>query len=405
MTLDTPPVRFNPFTPQFRDDPYPLYRQLRDRRPVLRTLGMWVVSRHHDVENVLRSRDFGAGLIPQLVARQAHRLGVGEVSRISRLGASSLVFTDNPQHARLRALVNRVFTARAVAALRPRIEHVADLLVERAWARGGFDVVADLATPLPIAVLGDWMDLPPSLRSQVGGWTHDIRFLLEPGMMGVEDFTRVREVVEVFTAALSDLVEHRRAHPGEDLVSRLLTARTGGGDRLGTEEIVFVCMMCFVAGNETTRALVGNGLLALLGSPGPGLAPDTVPGAVRETLRYDSPLQMTKRLALRDTWIGGQEIRAGDEVLLCLGSANRDEQVFDDPDTFDVVRDTRRHLAFGHGMHGCLGGALAQTQTEVLYTELVSRPERLTLVAAPRRWQDSSFIVRGLSSLPVEVHG
>ncbi|MFI1917973.1 cytochrome P450 [Nocardia sp. NPDC020380] len=400
-----PRLRFNPFSSEFRRDPYPMYRSLRETRPMHKTLGMWVLTRHADVKTVLHDRTFSAGLIPQLVTEQARRLGRTEVDRIDRLGQKSLVFTDNPDHARLRGLVNRVFTAQAMAALRPLATEFTDRCRARAHAAGGLDVITDLAAPLPVSVLCEWMALPGDLREQVGPWTHDIRFLLEPGLMQAADFERVRTVVAEFAAALTGMLAQRRTRPGDDLISRLLAARTTGGDALSEEELVFVCIMCFVAGNETTKSLIGNGTLALLRHPEQARALRRTPGSVKavvtEALRYDSPLQLTKRLATRDVELGGQTIRAGDQVLVCLGAANRDPEVFARPDEFDPVRGGSGHLAFGHGMHGCLGGQLAELLAETAFTCLSALgPEPLT---DEYEWQDHSFIVRGLKHLPLAV--
>jgi cytochrome P450 len=372
---------------------------------------MWVLTRHEDVRGVLRDRAFSAALIPRLITRQASRLGQDDVGRIERLGVTSLVFTDEPAHGRLRALVNRVFTGRAVDALRPRIAAVADRLLLRARESGGMDAVADFAAPLPLAVMCDWMGLPDDLRDRVGGWTHDIRFLLEPGLMKAADLVRVREVLDTFLTALEEVIAERRARPGEDLLSRLLAARTGGSDRLSDEEVAFVGVMCFVAGLETTTSLLGNALLALLTHPVQDALlrrhPELVADAVREALRYDSPLQLTKRVATGDVEIGGQRVLAGEEILLCLGAANRDPAVFARPDEFDLSRAGREHhLAFGHGMHGCLGGPLAQAQAEIALDRLYRRVGRLELALDPGeelRWQDHSFIIRGLTRLPVSV--
>ncbi|MDT3439531.1 MULTISPECIES: cytochrome P450 [unclassified Pseudofrankia] len=405
-----PPVRFNPFSAEFQRDPYPVYRELREIRPVHRTLGMWVLTRHADVRGVLRDRTFSAGLIPRLVSQQADRFAHVDADRIVRLGNKSLVFTDNPDHARLRGLVNRVFTAPAAARLRPRVSQIAERLVQRALDDGGMDAMADFAAVLPLTVMCDWMDLPGSLRAQVGPWTHDIRFLLEPGLMRADDFVRVAQVVDLFAHALDEVVAHRRSAPGDDLISHLLAARTGGGgDRLSDEELVFVCIMCFVAGNETTKSLIGNGLLALLRHPDQGDLlrdrPALGKSAVTEALRYDSPLQLTKRVATRDVEIGEERVRTGDQVLLCLGAANRDPAVFGEPDDFDIGRDARGHLAFGHGMHGCLGGVLAELQAEIAFDHLFRRVGRLELLGGQLQWQDHSFIVRGLKNLPVTVRG
>lgn len=402
-------IRFNPFSAEFRRDPYPLYRQLRKAQPVHKTLGMWVLTRHADVQGVLRDRTFNAGLIPQLVTQQANRLSQDNVARIGRLGKKSLVFTDNPDHARLRGLVNRVFTAQAIAKLRPLISEVAEQLVQRAWDDGGMDAIADFAAPLPVTVMCDWMALPDSLRERVGQWTHDIRFLLEPGLMKAENFTHVCDVVEAFAHALDEVVTERRSRLGDDLISQLLATETGGGDKLSDEELVFVCIMCFVAGNETTKSLIGNGLLALLQHPSQGAhlhrRPELLKSTVDEALRYDSPLQLTKRLATRNVEIDGKQVQEGDQILLCLGAANRDPAVFSRPDEFDITRSARGHLAFGYGMHGCLGGLLAELQAEVAFERLYRRSERLELLAEQLEWQDHSFIVRGLKHLPVSLRG
>jgi cytochrome P450 len=417
------PVRFNPFSAQFRRDPYPAYRALRETRPVHKTMGMWVLTRHPDVRAVLRDRTFSAGLIPELVTRQAAReaaadlleppgrAGDENVRRIKRLGEKSLVFTDNPEHARLRGLVNRVFTAEAVRSLRPAVERAAARLVRQALSRGEMDAIADFAAPLPLTVMCDWMALPPALRERAGEWTHDVRFLLEPGLMSAGDLARVGGVVAAFTAALADLVAERRVRPGPDLISRLAGVVTGGGDRLDDEEAAFVCIMCFVAGNETTKSLIGNGLLALLRHPEQSAKLRRAPGrsgaAADEALRYDSPLQMTKRLATRDCEIGGELVSEGDQVLLCLGAANRDPEVFDRPDDFDIGRDAAAHLAFGHGMHGCLGASLAQLQAAVAVGRLYREAGRVELAVRldDLEWQDHSFIVRGLNRLPVSLRG
>jgi hypothetical protein len=386
-------IRFNPFDAGFRRDPYPLYHRLRDADPVHRALGMWVLTRHADVREVLRDRTFSAGLIPAQVERR-----VDPGARIVRLGRASLVFTDNPEHARLRGLVNRAFTG--VAELRPVVEGITDGLLD---AGPVGDAVADLADPLPVRVLGAWMALPADVAGRVAAWTHDIRFLLEPGLMKGDDVERVTRVLDEFVLALEPVITDRRRRPGDDLISRLAAARTGGGDRLTDEEVAFVAIMSFVAGHETTTSLIGNALLALLRHPAQAdllrERPELAGAAVRETLRHDSPLQMTKRLATRDGTIGGRTVAAGEVILLCLGAANRDPAVFADPDAFDITRDTTGHVALGDGLHGCLGGQLAQLQAQVVLERLASRPFRLR--DEPLQWQTHSQIVRGLTRLPV----
>ncbi len=406
-------VRFNPFGAEFRRDPYADYRRLREAKPVHKTMGMWVLTRHADVMSVMRDRSFSVGLIPRLVTQQVQRVAPEDRSRVDvdrfqTLARKSLVFTDNPDHARLRPLVNRAFTS-AVAGLRPRIAQIVDELLEQAWERGGMDAIADFAGPLPIRVMCDWMELPQELHDRVGPWTHELRGLLEPGLLRADELTQVSDVLGAFVDSLAGVIDARRAHPGDDLISRLVAAQTSGGDRLSPEELVFVCIMCFVAGNETTKSLIGNGLLALLQHPSEDRRlrrdPELADGAVDEALRYDCPLQMTKRVATRDVQIGGELIRAGDQVLLCMGAANRDPAVFDRPEEFDIARGPTPHLAYGYGMHGCLGGRLATLQAQVAFEHLYRRAERLELLGDDLEWQHHSFIVRGLKALPVAVRG
>ncbi|GGF30301.1 cytochrome P450 [Williamsia phyllosphaerae] len=405
-------VRFNPFTAEFRRNPYPAYARLREHRPIARTMGMWVLTRHADVRAVLGDRSFSSDVIPQMVTRaaaEADHLTTG----IERLGATSLVFTDDPAHARLRGLVNTVFTRTTVEALRPVVSHIAVELVDRVARAGVTDIISRVAAPLPVRVLCAWMALPSAVADHVTAWTRDIRLLLEPGLLRRGEHERIGDVIDTFTAALAEMIADRRRRPGDDLVSHLLASRTGGGDTLTDEETAHLLIMCFVAGVETTTSLIGNALLAILTRPdladSLSCRADLVPGTIRETLRYDSPLQMTTRVAGRDSLVADHAIAAGEQVLLCLGSANRDPAVFSRPDDFDPSRRTASraedHLALGHGMHGCLGGALARLQAEVVVAELVGRDgqPRMTCDPADLEWQESSLILRALKQLPIEL--
>jgi cytochrome P450 len=407
--------RFNPFSAEFGRDPYPSYRMLRDNAPVQKALGMWVLTRYEDVMTVLRDRSYSVELVPQQFTNKANRLSPDRqaqvnVDQILMLGEKSLVFTDNPGHTRLRRLSNRVFTAKAVAKLHERVTGHVEHLLERAWERGGMDVMTDLAEPLPSMVLGDWMDLPDDLRERVGPWTHEIRGLLEPALLRPADLPHVSSVLETFSAALDALIAERRARPGDDLISQFITARTGNGDKLTDEEVRFICIICYFAGNETTKSVIGNGILALQQHPDQDerlrREPQLVNSAVEEILRFDCPIQMTKRIATRDLQIGDKEIAEGEQVLPCLGAANRDPAVFDRPDEFDIARDPNPHVAFGYGMHGCLGGPLATLQARIVFQQLYSRRERLEMVEPEQLvWQDHSSIVRGLATLPVNIVG
>ncbi|OPX16547.1 cytochrome P450 [Gordonia sp. i37] len=413
MTATTP--RFNPLAPGFRMDPYPMYAALRAAEPVHRTLGMWVFTAHNDIRHLLRDNGFSSSLIPDEVAGRIDRLpphARADAARIVDLGRTSLVFTDDPAHARLRALVNRVFTRQRIEGLRPVVAQRVDDMLDRldiGVQALTFDLIASLASPLPSAVLVDWMALPPSIASVAPEWTHEVRRLLEPGRMSVADLTRVGRVVGHFASALRTLVDERTDQHGDDLISELARVSVGHGDRLSQTELAYICIMCFVAGTETTTALLGNAVAALLTHPEQSAklaaAPERAGDAIRETLRYDSPLQMTKRVARAESRYGGQVIRYGDQVLLCLGAGNRDPEVFDAPNEFSIdrgadMRSAASHLGFGHGMHGCLGAALAQLIAQTAL-ERVWRRLELTPTGIAPTWQTESFIMRGPSALPV----
>ncbi|SON59379.1 Polyketide biosynthesis cytochrome P450 PksS [Mycobacterium simulans] len=401
-------IRFNPFTAEFKHNPYPVYRRLREIKPVHKTLGMWVLTRHADVLAILRDRSFSAGLIPQMVSMHVEKSQI-TADRVELLGKKSLVFTDNPDHARLRGIVNRAFTPQSISNLRPRVATLVDQFLDRVSTTSEFDLIAELAEPLPSLVMQDWMRLPASIRDQVGPWAHDIRFLLEPGLMKPSELSRVHNAVDAFGAALDEAIEYRRRKPGDDLISNLLAVQTSGGDRLSSDELCVICMMFFAAANETTKSLIGNAFLALAQHRDQDALlrerPELVRNFITEVLRYDSPVQVTKRCATRDTEIGGELIRVGDRVLLCLGGANRDPAIFEHPDLFDITRPAQRHLAFGFGMHGCLGGALAELQTEIAFEWVLRRGARIELTTEQPEWQDESIILRGLQRFPVVMRG
>lgn len=402
-----PSIRFNPFSPEFKKNPYPIYEELRKHKPIHKTMGMWVMTRHADVQSVLRDRTFSSGLIPRQIQQQAIRFGYKDISQIERLAKKSLVFTDNPDHTRLRRLVNRVFTAPAISKLNNLILETSSSLLDKAWKAGGMDIISDFASPLPHQVMCRWMDLPLEVQPSISHWTHEVRFLLEPGLITSDEFLKTCNIVNDFSTFLRKVIADRRHSPGDDLISQLTIARTSDGDVLSDEELIYVCIMCFVAGNETTKSLIGNGVLALLQNTSESellrKQPDLVANTVSEILRYETPLQQSKRLATVDIIVGDVQIREGDQVLLCIGAANRDPEVFANPNQFDITRDSSRHLAFGYGMHSCLGGLLAELQSRIAFTMIYSREEKISLATQEIKWQENSFIVRGLESLLVTV--
>jgi hypothetical protein len=406
--LDTTRVRrsprFNPFDRGFRLDPYPTYHALREYDPVHRGMGMWVLTRYADVVAVLRDQRFLSGLIPVQIERQASRLDVGDYAAFLSLAHQSIVFTDNPHHDRLRRLVGTAFSSRRLETFDPIIEEVVDGLVTRAMKCRELDAIVDFAEQIPLGVMSRKLGIDPSMSQTIGRWTQEIRFLLEPGLLKKSDFAQVQDTMAQYTQFLRDSIAERRRRPGDDLISELL-AVSSGDDRLTEMEIAHACMMVFVAGNETTKGLIGNGLAALIDHPDQ-LArlrrqPERIGKAVTEMLRWDSPLQHTKRLASESVSIGGRTINTGDIVLLCLGAANRDPAQFPDPDRFDVDRNTAGQLGFGFGMHACLGGRVAEREAAAAFRALLASARGIEAGLAPRALQESELIVRGYAHLPV----
>ncbi len=405
-------VPFNPFNPEFRRDPYPVYAALRAREPVKRVVGSWLVSRHADLLAVLRGRQFSSSRIPELVKRRGaglERAAAGDYDGIESFIAKAIVFTENPDHARLRRLVNNVFDAPAVAAERPTIEAIVRELLARPLADGGMEALADFADKLPMYLMCHRMGLPREMGPAMRDWAAQARMLLDPTLMAPADFARVEAVVREALGYLAGVVGERKRRPGGDIISVLLANRDRD-DRLSEQEVALTCLMSFVAGHETTKHLIGNGILCLLRHPDQAALVVADPGlaarATEEVLRFEPPLQQTKRVAIADAEIGGVEIREGEQVLLLLASANRDEVVFADPERFLITRrDLQANVGFGYGMRACLGGGLANLEATIAFELLFGGDVRVELAADEIEWQDGAVILRGLKQLPLRFAG
>jgi hypothetical protein len=385
---------FNPLLAEFHANPYPFYHRLRREDPVHHsTLGPWVLTRYDDVELVLRDSRFGrAGFTPFLDTDEG------------RL-PPSMLFRDPPDHTRLRSLVSRAFTPRVIEAMRAHIQEIVDRLLERVRAAGAMDLIADLAYPLPVTVICEMLGVPVEDQARIQQWSTDVARSLDA--IGMTADPQVAERGRIGRRALADyfraLLPERRRHPREDLLSSLITAEERG-DRLTEGELLTTCILLFVAGHETTVNLIGNGVLALLRHPdqlarlreNPGL----ITSAVEELLRYDSPVQRTGRIPTADVEIDGRTIPKGSMVVAAIGGANRDPAHFPEPDRLDLGRPDNRHLAFGFGIHFCLGAALARVEGQVAIGTLLDRLPGLALATDTPEWRESS-VLRGLKALPV----
>jgi cytochrome P450 len=313
--------------------------------------------------------------------------------------------TNPERHHRLRALVAKVFTPRAVEALRPTVETLVDELLDRLPQRGRFDVIADIAFPLPARVIARLLGLESDDLVQLKRWSDDFSaiFSTDPSAVSAEQYQRTLKSTHELTEFFRAEFEKRRASPGDDLLSLLVHAEING-DRLSETELIANANLFLAAGHETTTHLIGNGLLALLRHPDQLRVllddPSLMANAIEEFLRYDATVQFMTREAGEDLTIGGRSIRTGETVYLMFAAANRDPARFPDPDRLDVRRKPDLHLAFGHGPHYCLGAALARMEADVAFTALLRRCSGLHLTGEPLEYQDN-LELRGLKALPV----
>ena len=385
--------------PQTKTDPYPLYADIRRRGLVRSALGPWMTADHAAAESILRDRRFSSSPVHQRGYRPpAYPAGDPR----AELPAADLLTMDPPDHTRIRRLVSGAFTPKAIAGLEPWIREVTGRLLTSADAAAGFDLIDALAFPLPIAVICHLLGVPAEDQASFRAWGHDIGTTLDSAGT-VESQSRSSELA--LTAYLRDLVRKRRADPDDSLLSALVAAEEEG-DRLSSDELVSTALLLLVAGFETTVNLIGNGTVALLGEQEQWgrlrEEPALVPAAVEELLRYDSPVQMTSRIATEDIDVGGVRIPRGASIIVAIGGANRDPGVFDQPDRLRIDRpNASRHLSFSLGIHHCLGAALARLEGRIAVEELTRRYPRLEMAGTPTR--RSLLVLRGFESVPVRA--
>jgi cytochrome P450 len=388
---------------QAKTDPYPLYADIR-RRPLIRSaLGAWMTADHAVAESVLRDRRFSSSPLHQR-GYQPPAYPAGDPR--AELPAADLLTMDPPDHTRIRRLVSGAFTPKAIAGLEPWIREVTGRLLTSADAAAGFDLIDALAFPLPIAVICHLLGVPAQDQASFRAWGHAIAATLEPQTsLAAAKQSRAAELA--LTAYLRDLVAKRRADPDESLLSALVAIEEDG-DRLSSAELVSTALLLLVAGFETTVNLIGNGTVALLGEPGHWERlredPALVPAAVEELLRYDSPVQVTSRIATEDVDLDGTAIPKGTPVIVAIGGANRDPGVFDQPDRLIIDRpNASRHLSFSLGIHHCLGAALARLEGRIAVEELTLRYPRLEIAGPPVR--RPMLILRGFETVPLRAPG
>lgn len=400
---------FNPFDPAFRADPYPFYDELRTHDPVhVSPMGFTVLTRYEDVARALRGAEFARDIdahVPPPTDPIRLRRRENFQRRIAEGRASkSILNLDPPDHTRIRRLVTQAFTPSAIERLRPRVQQLVDDVLDRAAERGEMELVDELAFTVPFQVISDLLDVPMDMSDQVRDWSQCLTASLEPT---ADDATidASEEAAEHMSAYIREVVDHRRTHLGDDLLSALLQVEEQG-DRLSTPELLSFALLLYVAGHETTVNLIGNGTLALLRHRDElrrwAADPTMDAQAIDELLRFDGPVQQTVRVPLEPVRFGDVEVPANTMVMTVLGAANHDPAVFDDPHTLRLDRpNARNHLAFAAGIHYCLGASLAKLEGSVAIGSLIRRFPDLELAGEPH-WRDR-LTIRGVDRLPLSL--
>ena len=386
--MDFAPATENPL------DPFPHYERMREAAPVFHDeqSESWHVFRYDDVQRVLSEH-----------ARFSSRMHGADPSETGHLFASSLITTDPPRHRQLRSLVTQAFTPKAVDALAPRISQLTEELLEGIAALGTADLIQALAYPLPVIVISELLGVPAEDRDRFKLWSDVIVSQTRTGAATEDHQAANQEMTEYFL----NLIQQRRSGPGNDLISNLLSAEIDG-QKLSVPELLGFCSLLLVAGNETTTNLIGNAVLSFTEVPGTierlGKNPSLLPQAIEEVLRFRSPVQSMYRIAVAETTVGDVQIPAGAPLVAWIGSANRDERQFARAAQFDIDRDQIRHLAFGHGVHFCLGAPLARLEARIALEAILSRLPGLTVAPGSRLERMDSTIVYGLKGLPARWH-
>ena len=419
-------VEFDYFSPGFRADPYAAYARLREQAPVCWGIGfepempgVWHITRYADIQRILKDPHFThqharetSGGVADLSPRPPPLKGRGsqsdsavsnEAQLFRELSGLSLLFIDPPAHTRLRALVSKAFTPRMVESVRPRAQALADELLDAAASVGTLDVIGEYAMPLTLTVISEMLGVPIESREEMREWAGVLAQAVD-AKRDTAIYGPATAVTMQLVALFQGVLEERRAEPRNDLISELLRAHEQG-DHLSEQELIVTATTLLLAGHETTVNLIGNGMLALLSHPDQlallRAQPELMSSAIEEFLRYEAPSQMASRVAPEEMEIGGQIVGRGEILNLLLGSGNHDPEAFSEPDQLDVTRANNRHLAFGTGMHYCLGAPLARLEGQVAIETLLRRFPTLRLSDDPARapeWRETiSF--RGLRSL------
>lgn len=396
------------FDSNFITNPYTTYTQLRTAAPLHWTdkfrNGAWLVPRYADVLTGLHDARLSSQRSHTLTAALPSEVQ-SEFATFNRIFSRWMLFLDPPEHSRLRKLLNKEFTPNMIQRLRPSIQEVVNSLLDEVAGKSEMEFMTEFANPLPVRVIAEMLGIPSEDQRDFQVWSDDLANFFGNAVASVETARRAQNSLVNLTEYFRALLPERREHKGDDLVSLLLRVEEEG-EVLTGEELLAQCTLLLVAGHETTRNLLGNGMLALLLDPDQFAKLKTNPSlmnsAVREFARYDSPVQFSGRAVTEDFNWHDQEIRKGQTVILLLGSANHDAEKFSEPERLDITRDEGMPLSFGHGIHFCIGAALAYTEAEIAFTTLLEWASGLRILDDVPSWR-SNLSFRGLNRLPLAL--
>ena len=402
------PIEFRPDTPQFVADPYPVLRRMQQEDPVHWSprLKSWVLTRYHDVKAVCLDREISSDRLRPFFATlpraEAQRIG-----DIIRYLSHWMVFRDPPEHTRMRRLAGKVFNLQSMNGMRPVIDDLTGWLLERIGAREEIDFIADFAGPLPALVIMAMLGVPREELARVKRLSDDMMLFIGSSRMSAEKYRIAEAATQEMAGLFLELIAARRSRPGDDLLSALVNLEEAG-DRLSDDELVGTCVLLLFAGHETTTNHIANGLLSLIRFPGEmqALRADAglAPRAVEELLRHEGPSSAQVRIVQVEHEMHGRRLKSGDRMFLMLNAANRDPAAYDDPDRVDLHRDGVPHLAFGFGMHLCLGFPLARLEGQIALPAALARWKTIEL-AVPENGLEwiNSMVFRGMKALPLRV--
>ncbi len=392
------------FSATFKANPFPYFAHLRATMPVYRTVlsdkqEAWLITRYDDVAAILKDERFAKNKRNAMTPVQLKK--VRGVPAMFQALDQNMLDLDAPDHTRLRGLVHKVFTPRLIEQMTERVQTLSDQILDGVQSQGRMNLIADYALPIPLTIISEMLGIPESHRGKFHKWINGM--ITAQGDIGM---IRIMPGVLLMLRYLRGLVAERRAEPHDDLISALVAVEAGS-DQLSADEVLAMIFLLIVAGHETTVNLIGNGMLALLQNPDQMAKlrgdPTLIKPAVEELLRFCAPLETaTERYAREDVTISGVTIPRGERVFAVLASANHDETYFPNPETLDITRENNKHLAFGQGVHYCMGAPLARLEGQIAINTLLRRLPDLRLAVSPEslHWRQG-IALRGLEALPV----